>query len=282
MSDTRDEKQLWLSYSRMSAYKECPYYYKQQYIDKVRLDIKGNYHTALGNGIHKVLEEMYDTGSYSLKFMETWWDKVCYSGYIEKNGQEVHPILEDPEYEFPKGDEEKKMLYYHGRKLLREYFHKNKHEFGVNEIVQTELNFKVPVGKGKVVLNGYIDRIDRRPDGKLVVVDYKTGKERDQADVDEDLQLSLYAFAIRKTFQENEGELYLHFIKSGNKVRTIRAKEHFDKLLETVKFVKSGIENEEFEAKKGNQCRYCYFECPLGLNKKNREDYLRKIGELKE
>lgn len=275
----RNDKQLWLSYSRISAYKECGYFYKKAYVEKEKLDIKGNYHTALGNGIHKVLEEMFDTGSYTLNFMEQWWEKVCYKGYTEKNGQEVLPILEDPEYEFPNGDDEKKMFFFHGRKLIRQFYHSNKHEFGVNSIVNTELNFKIPVGNGKVVLNGYIDRIDRRPDGKLVVVDYKTGKERGQEDVDEDLQLSLYAFAVRKLFGENEGELYLHFIKSGNKVKTIRTREHFDKLLETVKYVKSGIENEQFEPKKGNQCRYCYFECPLGINQKNREDYLKKISD---
>lgn len=273
----RDPNQMWLSYSRMSAYKECGYYYKQAYVDKVQLDIKGNYHTALGNGIHKVLEETYKQGEYDLKFMENWWEVVCHKGYTEKNSQIVKPILQDEEYEF-KDDDERKMLYYHGRKLVREYYHKNKHEFGTNEIVATELNFQVPVGKGKIMLNGYIDRIDRNSDGKLVVVDYKTGKERDQADVDDDLQLSLYAFAIRKMFGENEDELYLHFIKSGNKVKTTRAKEHFDDLLNTVKYVKNGIENQQFEPSEGKQCRYCYFECPLGINTKNLEDYRNKIS----
>lgn len=267
---TRDPQQLWLSYSRMSAYCECPFFFKQAYIDKVQLDIKGNYHTALGNGVHKVLEEMYKQEKYDLKFMEDWWNTVCHLGYTEKNGSQVLPLLEDSEYEF-KDTEEKNMFFYHGRKLVREYYHKNKHEFGQNKIVATELNFQIPIAQGRIVLNGYIDRIDRTPSGKLVVVDYKTGKERDQEDVDSDLQLTLYAFAIRKTFDEDEGELYLHFIKSGNKVKTTRQREHFSKLLETVKYVKNGIENENFEPNEGKQCRYCYFECPLGINKKNLE-----------
>ncbi|MNV59978.1 PD-(D/E)XK nuclease superfamily protein [compost metagenome] len=58
----KKEDQLWLSHSKMSAYVECPYYFKLTYIDKVALDVKGNYHTALGNGIHKVLEDMYKDG----------------------------------------------------------------------------------------------------------------------------------------------------------------------------------------------------------------------------
>ncbi|MNB93929.1 PD-(D/E)XK nuclease superfamily protein [compost metagenome] len=273
----KKEDQLWLSHSKMSAYVECPYYFKLTYIDKVALDVKGNYHTALGNGIHKVLEDMYKDGQYTLKFMESHWEMVCRDGYIEKNGVEVKPILKDDQYDFPKGEDEKNMLFYHGRKLLREYYHKNKHEFGVNEIVATELNFKIPVGKGKIILNGYIDRIDRRPDGKLIVTDYKTGKEKGQDEVDEDFQLSLYAFAIRKLFGEVEGGLCLHFIKSGNIVMSNRDKGHFDKLLDRVKDVKLGIESTSYEPKEGGQCRYCLHECPLNINKVNREAYLRNI-----
>ncbi|AEO93515.1 gp256 [Bacillus phage G] len=261
-----NEKQLWLSHSRMSAYYNCPLYYKLTYIDKVQLDTKGNYHTALGNGIHKVLEDMYSTNNYSLKFMENLWEVVCHKGYTEKNGQHVKAILHDEQYDFPNGEEEKNMFFYHGRKLIREYYHKNKHEFGVGEIVATELNFKVPVGGGKVVLNGYIDKILRLPNGKLVVCDYKTGKENTQEEVDDNYQLTLYAFAVRKLFEEVEGELYLHFIKSGNKVKTTRGKEDFDKLLDRVKFVKNGIETEQFEPKIGEQCRYCLHDCPLNGN----------------
>lgn len=271
-NESNKEKQLWLSHSRMSAYVECPLYYKLNYIDKVPLDIKGNYHTALGNGIHKVLEDMYKSGSYTLRFMEDLWQVVCHEGYTEKNGQKVEAILKDEQYDFPNGDEEKNMFFYHGRKLLREYYHKNKHEFGVGEIVATELNFKIPIDNNKIVLNGYIDRIDRMPDGRLRICDYKTGKEKTQEEVNDDYQLTLYAFAVRKMFEEAEGSLYLHFIKSGNKVMSTRSKEDFDKLRERVKFVKRGLAEEKFEPKIGGQCRYCLYNCPLNGNGLKKEE----------
>ncbi|MDF2533867.1 MAG: hypothetical protein K0R18_24 [Bacillales bacterium] len=261
------DNQMWLSHSRMSAYVECPLYYKLAYIDKVQLNIKGNYHTALGNGIHKVLEEMYRQGKYTLQFMEQWWDVVCRNGYTEKNGMDVKPILKDEQYDFPNGDEEKNMFFYHGRKLIREYYHKNKHDFGVNQIVATELNFKVPIAGGKIVLNGYIDRVDRAPNGMLYIYDYKTGKEKNQEEVDEDFQMTLYSFAIRKTFGEVEGGVGMHFIKSGNIVVSTREAEDFMKLRERVKYVKDGIMAGRFEPNLGGQCRYCLYDCPINGNK---------------
>lgn len=268
--DKENDKQLWLSHSKITAYVECPLYYKLTYIDKVPLDVKGNYHTALGNGIHKVLEEMYKQEQYSLKFLEEWWNIVCYEGYEEKNGQRVEAILKDEQYDFPNGEEEKTMLFYHGRKLLREYYHKNKHEFGIAEIIATELNFKIPIANGKIVLNGYIDRIDRMPDGKLRICDYKTGKEKTQEEVDNDYQLTMYSFAVRKMFGEAEGYLYLHYIKSGNKIISTRGKEDFDKLRERIIYVKNGIENQHFEPRIGELCRYCLYDCPINGNKKNK------------
>ena len=41
-----------------------------------------------------------------------------------------------------------------------------------------------------------IDRIDRHPDGTIEITDYKTGRSKNQEDVDRDDQLSAYALAM--------------------------------------------------------------------------------------
>ena len=48
-------------------------------------------------------------------------------------------------------------------------------------------------------LTGYIDRIDRLPDGHLRLIDYKTSKSAmKQDEAEQDLQLALYALACRE------------------------------------------------------------------------------------
>src|SRR5713226_1249339 len=61
------------------------------------------------------------------------------------------------------------------------------------EVLNTEQSFTIRAGEATV--NGRIDRMDRLPDERVVIVDYKTGKPRSQEDADDSLQLSIYALA---------------------------------------------------------------------------------------
>ncbi len=76
------------------------------------------------------------------------------------------------------------------------------------QVLHTEQSFEIRVGETAVA--GRIDRIDRRPDGSVAIVDYKTGKARDQEDADESLQLSLYAIAAREKWGYTVGALIFH------------------------------------------------------------------------
>ena len=63
-------------------------------------------------------------------------------------------------------------------------------------VLHTEEHFEVKVGSATVA--GRIDRIDDLGNGRVAIVDYKTGKPRAQEDADESLQLSIYAMAARE------------------------------------------------------------------------------------
>ncbi len=65
--------------------------------------------------------------------------------------------------------------------------------------VAAELGFGIdialPAESGSFRFVGYIDRVDRAPDGTTVITDYKTGHPRAHAEVDADRQLTAYAYA---------------------------------------------------------------------------------------
>jgi putative RecB family exonuclease len=54
---------------------------------------------------------------------------------------------------------------------------------------------------GAAKLAGRVDRMDRTGPDTVAIVDYKTGKPKSQEDADKSLQLSLYALAARKRWE---------------------------------------------------------------------------------
>jgi len=70
----------------------------------------------------------------------------------------------------------------------------------LTQAVGFEVGFtlQIPAGADEkpVLMYGVIDRIDRHPDGTIEITDYKTGRSKNQEDVDKDDQLSAYALAM--------------------------------------------------------------------------------------
>ena len=114
---------------------------------------------------------------------------------------------------------------------------------------------------------GFIDRIDRLPDGSIEVIDYKTGKSRSQRDVDDDDQLSMYALALREgaVLDPATGEtlpapsrLTLYFTESDLALSTTRTDEQLDQFrartLEVARRIRSGdfVANPDYR-----RCSWC-------------------------
>ncbi len=68
------------------------------------------------------------------------------------------------------------------------------------EAVGFEVGFTLKIAteadEQPVLMYGVIDRIDRHADGTIEITDYKTGRSKNQGDVDRDEQLSAYALAM--------------------------------------------------------------------------------------
>lgn len=121
---------------------------------------------------------------------------------------------------------------------------------------------------------GYVDRVDRPPDGSTEIVDYKTGRSRDKAAVDADQQLTAYAFGCARGGLRDPatGEalppasrLGLYFAESGETAWTARTAEQLAAfeagLVETV----GRIRARAFAARPAPwRCRWCEYrhECP--------------------
>ena len=130
------------------------------------------------------------------------------------------------------------------------------------EVLHTEQSFDIRIGDTTVA--GRIDRIDRRPDGSVAIVDYKTGKARDQEDADESLQLSLYAIAAKEKWGYDVGSLVFYNLEENVAVNTVRSEADLLAARQRVEKAAKGIANGIFNADPGIQCNFCAYRtlCP--------------------
>jgi putative RecB family exonuclease len=130
-----------------------------------------------------------------------------------------------------------------------------------------------------LVLSGRVDRIDERPDGSVVIVDYKTGR-RPPADDDArgSLALAVYAVAAARTLRRPCALVELHHLPTG----TVAAAAHGDgslqrKVAEAESIAREARAGDEayaagdtgdipFPARPSVSCGWCDFRavCPDG------------------
>jgi DNA helicase-2/ATP-dependent DNA helicase PcrA len=132
----------------------------------------------------------------------------------------------------------------------------------IPKVLHTEEHFEVRVGEATVA--GRIDRIDDLGDGRVAIVDYKTGKPRAQEDADESLQLSIYAIAAQEKWGYHADRLIFYNLEEAAAVTTSRDRFQLEEAKAKVKDVAERIEVGEFNPKPGYHCRFCSYRnlCP--------------------
>jgi DNA helicase-2/ATP-dependent DNA helicase PcrA len=130
------------------------------------------------------------------------------------------------------------------------------------KVLHTEQAFEIRVGETTVV--GRIDRIDARADGSVAIVDYKTGKARDQENADESLQLSLYAIAAEEKWKYRVAALIFHNLEENIPVTTVRSEAQLLAARQRVAEAAEGIAKGIFDAQPGMHCDFCAYRslCP--------------------
>lgn len=230
---------LYLSYSRMSRYKECPMGYRFAYDLKIPGRIR--HYFAFGNTVHdslqKFLEDVRAGKEPTLEDLKaTYHQNWRGDGYIIKAQEEGY-----------KRD---------GEAALEAFF--KRYQMAKVVPLHLEWSFTLPVGGH--FITGRVDRIDPLGEGTCSVLDYKTGKPKTQKDVDSDLQLTIYALAVRECLGLEAKDLSLYFLQTDEIFTATRTEEQLAAVEEEVLSVAENILARRFEpapdAFKCGRCDY--------------------------
>lgn len=183
-----------LSYSRVRAYLECPWLYKLRYADLKRGPL--NPRSALGLSVHRALEAYHrEDASTRERLLELYDEQWVHAGF---------PTPQDQMEWHRKG--ERILSGYWERETARR-----------SEIIGVEREFLFELGPHRV--RGMIDRIERRPEGGVEIVDYKTYLEMaSEAEAASDLQLRIYALGAKESLALDPAWLTLYYVAAGERV----------------------------------------------------------------
>lgn len=190
IQNNRDEirkKYFGLSVSKVKTFKQCKAKYFFSYIKK--LPRKEWEHLTFGKFLHEVLERFekeilgLDFNNKSIpksKLPDHLLMKKCFSDALVEWGPQMT-------------SENKKESF----KILCEFLQKRadaKKAGTLPEVLFAEKDFNVDIGND-VMMNGFIDVIQRDTDGVLHVADYKTSKSKEYLKKDW-MQLKVYAYVM--------------------------------------------------------------------------------------
>ena len=196
----------YLSYSQLDSFMTCPLQYKYRYI--LKIPVPSSAALSFGDTMHRTVRAFYEvvkagkhpTKDVLLELLEKNWSPL---GYGDKKYQEK--------------------MKHHGRELLVGFYDKGYDPTRIP--MDLEASFKIRITP-TLTLGGRIDRVDELPDGKLEIIDYKTGQAPKTRDPGRDPQLTVYALAATDAgiYQKNPDQVIVsfYFFENQEKVSATR------------------------------------------------------------
>lgn len=243
-----------LSPSRASDFKVCPQLFKFRSIDKLPEPV--SIHQARGTTAHLALQRLFDLEApartpdrlYDL-FREAW---------TEARGAEEYSGL------FASTDEERAWGL-ESLTLLANYFAVE----DPSRIEPLDRELDIIEDLDGIVIRGILDRIDRLPDGQLVITDYKTGKAPpERYAMPAFFALKIYALLIRRRTGETPSELRLLYLNGPTIYRLEVDDSQLDAMDRQLRALWTAIERamelDNFPPRPGRLCDWCSFQdvCP--------------------
>ncbi len=231
---------LVLSASDIETYRACPLRYK--FARVFRIPQEPTMNQRFGILFHQVLERYHQSDGRSvdelLALLEEGWRR----GGFGDSDQELQ-------------------LRAKAEHALRLYQQRTANEESRPVWFEKSFQFKL----GEHTLRGRVDRVDLLPGGGYELIDYKTGKPRTAAELEEDIQLSLYAVAAREAWQVDSELQSYHYVLDDEKIPLPAAEIDRDWISEVVNEVANAISSQGFEPTPSvTACGYCDFRiaCP--------------------
>lgn len=254
---TNDEKKIpeletpplytptYISYSQLNTFISCPLHYKLRYIMNIptpaspALSYGVSVHSTLRDFTTAMKENEPVTYKTIAEMLKKNWVPLGYSGKLHE--QQSYKQAEHMLLDFAK-----------------------KHLAEKTDTIAIEMPFNFWLDKIKI--GGRIDRIDKLQDGRIEIIDYKTGANvPTEKKVKEDFQLLFYALAateVKDTIlnrQPSEVVLTLFYLEANKKFSVTHTEDSLVLAKEKILKLVGEISHSEFHCTGGMMCKNCEY-----------------------
>jgi DNA helicase-2/ATP-dependent DNA helicase PcrA len=235
------KEKMEFSASALKLYKDCPLQYKFSYILKTPRPPQVAPQLTFGSCIHSVIEQITtESGSAeaqkakALSLLDSLWQPESYENRTQ--GQEYRASADE---------------------LIDTYLSWQGNN--PNTVAEIEKEFRFPFA-GRT-MHGFIDRVERTPEGKYVVIDFKSGKKPGditKKSLPENIQLNMYALAVQALYGELPERTTLFFIRDNKIVDYLPTESSIAAFSVILEEMVKGITSEQFPPLPDFQiCKWC-------------------------
>lgn len=257
--------------TQLETYQNCPrkYFYSRDKELRAKY-FKASPHLVLGNAVHDALQYFFDISKVKMgdRTYETLCDLLRQAwagvGHFKRN----HWKQSEARQQAFEGDRETEKAW--GERALNILFR----FFNTADLAAVPLTaeqFHEIRLTDHITLGGKIDRIDRNPDGSLVVMDYKTGKaptpKQREFIQKKDIQLAAYALLVTRKFRGKVAKCSYLYLDHEEEVAFEPDETYLaEKEGEIVSLCSEILNDEEYEPRPNPLCNWCDFQeiCPKG------------------
>ncbi len=267
----------YFSYTQLAAFSNCPYQYRFAHI--LKIPVKGNAVFSFGKTMHATLQKVFEMakekeglgqsdlfgnapplkgGTGGLKTFKNPPNPPLQGG-LKVDFEEILKLYEqswiDDWYENKKQKEEYRKK---GREILKIFYEKYKDNWPANLMTEKGFNIKVKSDGAWYTVRGVIDRIDNI-NGKIKIIDYKTGSSKDKLTFAEKEQLLIYQIAAKDLFREEVESLSFYYLNNNSAVEFLGTEEELNKVKEKIIKTVEEIKKGEFPPRPSELCKWCNF-----------------------
>lgn len=236
---------LTLSPSALSGYRTCPQRYLFGYLWSLREGPKAA--MSFGAVMHTTIKRFVDQLRKGVKLPFKEVQGIFETEWSSKGFEDQYQ-----EEEYKKDGIEQLRAFHEG--MMAE----------TPQALAQEKAFELPL-ENNVIIKGRIDQINSLGNKRDVeIVDYKTGRPKKDVDAKKDLQLSLYALAVKEILELEPVRLVFHYLQDNQRQETTRDANQLGEAQKIVQEAAADIRAGEFPAKRGFICRSCAYKpiCP--------------------